>query len=373
MKGNSNIYLLVLLVSITILLVHCSKKTEEPDEKQEKGLPVKKKKPELNANIEFTSGKTAEYHIGDEINFRLQAKKDTFQIDSVHVLINDSLFRRLDSVPVNREFRWDSKNGKTGQNTVSSIFYSPQKEYTISETIILLSDISPTVLKYKIINTYPHDSKAYTQGLFFYNGYLYESTGLRGGSTLRKVELESGEIINNYTIRDNYFCEGITHYNDKIIQLTWQSNTGFVYDLESFELKQKFTYPTEGWGITTAVDKLVMSDGSANLYFLNIDTYVEEKRIQVYDNKKAIINLNELEYVDGYIYANIYGEERIAKIDIDSGKVISWIQLEKLLKMPELQQADIDVMNGIAFHPETGHFFITGKEWPLLFEIKLLD
>jgi glutamine cyclotransferase len=225
----------------------------------------------------------------------------------------------------------------------------------------------PITYSYTIVNRYPHDENAFTEGLLFDNGVLYESTGLKGSSSLRRVELETGKILQSYTLPSDYFGEGITIFNDKIIQLTWQEHIGFVYDKQSFALLQNFTYPTEGWGITTDGSQLIMSDGTSTLYFLDPVTFQRTGQVEVHDNG-TVENLNELEYIHGKIYANIWLEEKIAIIDPSTGQVEGWINLNGL--NPEHQDT-VNVLNGIAYDATNDRLFVTGKNWPTLFEIKL--
>ena len=224
---------------------------------------------------------------------------------------------------------------------------------------------------YKVINSYPHDPTAFTQGLAFADGALYEGTGLRGLSTLRKVELETGDILQIRKIPNEEFGEGITIYEDKIIQLTWQSNLGYVYDRESFELIEEFNYPTEGWGITHDGNRLIMSDGSSYLYFLDPETFEEIGRVEVTDNGIPITLLNELEYVHGEIYANVWLTDRIVRIMPQTGKVKGWIDLKGILSNEGGGEQE-GVLNGIAHDAENERLFVTGKLWPKLFEIELI-
>ena len=230
---------------------------------------------------------------------------------------------------------------------------------------------SAPVYTYKIINAYPHDRNAFTQGLVFADGFLYEGTGLRGRSALRKVKLETAEVLQQRTLGYEFFGEGVTVYGDKIIQLTLQTNVGFVYDKESFELLREFNYPNEGWGITHDGKRLIMSDGTSRLYFLNPETFEQIGRIKVRDSDGAVTGLNELEYVRGQIYANIWGKDRIAQINPQNGKVIGWIELAGLLGPRDDGQL-VDVLNGIAYDAENDRLFVTGKWWPKLFEIELV-
>jgi glutamine cyclotransferase len=222
----------------------------------------------------------------------------------------------------------------------------------------------------KIYHVYPHNQDAFTQGLFFFDGFLYESTGLYGHSTLRKVELESGLVIQKKELDAKYFGEGITLYNNQIIQLTWQSKKGFVYDLAGFNLIKEFSYPIEGWGITFDGQYLVMSDGTAVLYYMEPSSFEIIKQINITENGKALARLNELEYIKGNIYANIWETDQIAIINPE-GKVIGRIDLQGILLAADCTQAT-GVLNGIAYNANNKSIYITGKNWCKLFEIELV-
>ncbi|MDQ5852108.1 MAG: glutaminyl-peptide cyclotransferase [Chloroflexota bacterium] len=224
---------------------------------------------------------------------------------------------------------------------------------------------------YRVVNTYPHDPNAWTQGLIFENGFLYEGTGINGQSTLRRVTLETGEIVQGYTLPSEYYGEGITMYGDKIIQLTLYSQVGFVYDKDTFTLLRQFNYPTEGWGLTHDGQRLIMSDGTSTLYYLDPETFKEIGRIEVADNGQPVADLNELEYIGGEIYANVWQTDRIARIAPETGHVIGWIDLAGILS-PEDRGEAVDVLNGIAYDDENDRLFVTGKLWPRLFEIELI-
>lgn len=227
------------------------------------------------------------------------------------------------------------------------------------------------IYTYKIINIYPHDRSAFTQGLVFENGFLYEGTGIYGQSALRKMALDTGEVLQTHRLPDRFFGEGITVYDNQIIQLTWKSKTGFVYDKDSFRLLKTFEYPTEGWGITHDGRQLIMSDGTAALHFLNPQTFKETDRIEVSDPGGPVTRLNELEFIRGEIYANVWQTDCIAKIDPATGRVTGWIILKGLLNFQDYAQP-VDVLNGIAYNAETDRMFVTGKLWPKLFEIKII-
>lgn len=223
---------------------------------------------------------------------------------------------------------------------------------------------------YRVINSFPHDPAAFTQGLVIDEGYLYESTGKNGKSSLRKVELTSGKILNQYNLPDEYFGEGMTIFQEKIIQLTWKSKTGFVYSREDFTPLQQFSYSTEGWGMTHDNSRLIMSDGTANLFFLNPDTFELTGSILIQDGDTPVTRLNELEYINGKIFANIWLTDKIAIIDPQKGKVVSWIDLTGILQVEP--GVKMDVLNGIAYDEIQNRLFITGKFWPTLFEIELV-
>ena len=227
------------------------------------------------------------------------------------------------------------------------------------------------VYTYKVINTYPHDRSAFTEGLVFEDGVLYEGTGLKGYSTLRRVKLETGEILKIRELPPQFFGEGVTIYGNKIIQLTWQSHIGFVYDKYSFKLLQEFNYPDEGWGITHNGKHLIMSDGTETLHFLDPETFEEVSQIEVSANDIPVTRINELEYIQGEIYANIWQTERIARIDPLTGQVVGWIDLKGILS-PEDDSGTVDVLNGIAYDAKNDRLFVTGKFWPKLFEIELM-
>jgi glutamine cyclotransferase len=230
---------------------------------------------------------------------------------------------------------------------------------------------APVSLRYEIVNTYPHDRQAFTQGLVFEDGVLFEGTGLNGRSQLRKAELKTGNVLKQYKLPDEFFGEGITIFEGRVIQLTFRSNVGFVYDKDSFNLLREFHYPTEGWGLTHDDTHLIMTDGTPMLYFLNPQTFEQVNRKMVFDRDKPVWGLNELEYVEGIIYANVWPTERIVQIDPATCKVVGWIDMEGLLK-PEDRNGKEDVLNGIAYDPAGGRLFVTGKFWSKLFEIKLV-
>jgi glutamine cyclotransferase len=233
------------------------------------------------------------------------------------------------------------------------------------------SEKQTPVFGYQVIRVFPHDPQAFTQGLVFHQGFLYEGTGLLGRSSLRQVELKTGKIIKQVSLPEYLFGEGVTIWEDKIIQLTWKSQVGFVYDRRSFRLLKKFFYPTEGWGLTQDGKHLIMSDGSSFLYFLDPNNFKVLRRIQVRSGGLPVSFLNELEFIQGEIYANVFLTDRIVRIAPESGRVTGWIDLQGLLPAEDRRQG-ADVLNGIAYDPLGYRIFVTGKLWPKLFEIRLV-
>jgi glutamine cyclotransferase len=240
------------------------------------------------------------------------------------------------------------------------------------------AEVAPTagipVYGYKVVNVYPHDPAAFTQGLVYLNDQLYEGTGRRGQSTLRKVALESGTVLQRVDLPLEVFGEGIVIFENHIVQLSWQERRGFIYDLDTFNLTREFTYPTEGWGITHNGQRLIMSDGTATLYFWDPNTLAEVGRVSVIDEKGVpVMRLNELEYINGEVWANIWQTDRIARINPVTGQVTGWINLAGLLSEEDRRGQPVDVLNGIAYDAAADRLFVTGKLWPKLFEIELVE
>lgn len=224
---------------------------------------------------------------------------------------------------------------------------------------------------YQVVRAYPHDPQAFTQGLVYLDGFLYEGTGLNGQSSIRKVRLENGEVLQILKIPSQYFGEGIAVWGNTLVQLTWQSGVAFVYDRASFQRKKTFNYTGEGWGLAYDGTRLAMTDGTAFIRFLDPNTFTETGRVEVRDGSTPVQNLNELEFVKGEIFANVWQTDRIARISPKSGQVTGWIDLRGLLTPREA--AGVDVMNGIAYDAAKDRLFVTGKLWPKLFEIKIVS
>ena len=229
----------------------------------------------------------------------------------------------------------------------------------------------PAVYSYLVVNTYLHDPNAFTQGLVFEDGIFYEGTGQYGASGIRKVAPATGEILAEKRLSEQYFGEGIAVFGDRLYQLTWKAGICFVYDKNTFALQTQFSYPTEGWGLTHDGEKLLMSDGTNIIYFRHPDTFEEMGRIEVTDIAGPVHYLNELEYIEGQLFANVWRTDRIARIDPKTGAVTGWIDLTGLLPAADRSQHRVDVLNGIAYDARANRLFVTGKWWPKVFEIRL--
>lgn len=245
-----------------------------------------------------------------------------------------------------------------------------------SSAVALSAEQSPVPFRvqnytYEIVNIFPHDPSAFTQGLVYHQGVFYESTGLNGQSSLRKVELQTGRVLKRLEVPEQFFAEGLALFNNKLFQLTWQSHRAFVYDLDSFQMLNTFTYTGEGWGLTQDGRSLILSDGTNQIRFLDPETFAVQRTINVQDEGQPIHQLNELEYIKGEIFANIWQTDRIARIDPQTGRVTGWLNLAGLLPYEDRARG-VDVLNGIAYDEAGDRLFVTGKLWPKLFEIRLL-
>ena len=246
---------------------------------------------------------------------------------------------------------------------------------TLAQSLLAQSDQSqaarPPEYTFKVVRAFPHDPTAFTQGFSYGDGFLYEGTGLKGQSSLRKVRLETGEIVRQVDLAPEFFGEGITLFRNEVIQLTWQSQTGFVYNVKDFQLLRRFSYSGEGWGLTTDGHQIFMSDGTSAIRVLDAVTFAEKRRFTIHDGHTPIDQLNELEFVNGEIFANVWQTNRIARISPQTGKVVGWIDLTGLLS-PIYRLESGAVLNGIAYDSGRKRLFVTGKLWPSVFEIRLV-
>jgi glutamine cyclotransferase len=283
--------------------------------------------------------------------------------------------KRLKFSALSKKFCFDKLSIQEGNMKLMHLFTWPLLGLILAVPIFAKAPPpkKPTRYHYQILNVYPHDSNAFTQGLVYHDGFLYEGTGLHGESSLRKVELTTGKILEIHQLDENYFGEGITIFQDRIVQITWKSKIGFEYDLLSFTLIETFAYPTEGWGITTDGERLIMSDGTAVLRYLDPYTFTETSRLTATINGKPIKGqLNELEFIEGKIFANVWPASEIYIINPLTGEVEGIVDLSDIL-LPEDKHPNIDVLNGIAYDAVEKRIFITGKRWPKLFHIQLVQ
>ena len=297
--------------------------------------------------------------------------------DTLKLFINNP--KKLDISDISYELNGNQiennsvlKNVSLGDKVISAKVRIGEEVETITKSITVYNNIIPAYYTYEVVNTYPHDITSYTQGLEFHNGELYESTGQRKESKLRKVNFETGEVLKNINLDDAYFGEGLTILNDKIYQLTWQNERGFVYDVNTFEKLSTFKYGTskEGWGICNDGKTLYKSDGTEKIYRLNPENLTEQGHIEVYTEKGKIPSLNELEWIDGKIFANIYQRNGVVIINPNTGGVEGVIDFKPLRKLVK-QHSKLDVLNGIAYHPDRKTIFVTGKNWDKLFEVTI--
>ena len=302
----------------------------------------------------------------ESIDLVLQNKENK-TIDSVIYYINEV---KIGSVKGNEKLPFALKNQKLGNQTIKALVYFEGQNIDLVSGFSIYASTEPKILNYKIVNTYPHDINAYTQGFEFYNGVLLEGTGQYRESTLRKTDFKTGKVIEQIKLEDKYFGEGITVLKDKIYQLTWQEKTGFVYDAKTFKLEKTFSFETEGWGITNDGEKLYMSDGTEKIYILNPESLKVEDFINVYTSGSKIDSINEMEWINGKIWANIYQKDVIAIINPKTGTVEHVINCSEL-KSKVTQHPEIDAFNGIAYNPTTKTYFVTGKNWDKTFELTI--
>ncbi len=309
--------------------------------------------------------------LGETISFSFKPQNDALVVDSIEVFIDGTKkYTERHQVTTFNSKTIFSKVGR--QNVHFKIFYNHNLMQTLSAQVFILPDNEPVNLKYQLLRKISHDTLAYTEGLVYYKGYIYESTGQKRMSRLRQINPANGEILKDRKLEDNFFGEGLTILNDKIYQLTYQTKVGFVYDLETFELIRKFDLQTnEGWGMTNDGKNLILSDGSSQLYYYDPEYFTQIDQLDVCDKNGIVEKINELEFVKGTIWANIYGEPYLVKIEAKSGKVLARLDLKNLFPAGIPDNLDY-VLNGIAYNPESDTFYITGKYWPVMYEIKII-
>lgn len=334
-----------------------------------------KKNDEKNLFSVDTSALKQVYQLNESLELAVK-NEESKNIDSVIYYIND---KNIGSVKGNEKLKFNLEHQKLGYQKVKAMVYFEEDSITTETNFTIASNVDPKPLKYKIINTYPHDLKAYTQGFEFYRDTLYEGTGngegkgtgQRGISSLRKTDYKTGKVYKSVNLADQYFGEGITILNNKVYQLTWLSHEGYIYNADTFEKIKTFKYfndELQGWGLTNDGEKIYMSDGSEKIYILDPETMEQIDHINVYTKKAKIESLNELEWIEGKIWANVYGKDALAIINPKNGAVEGILDL-KDLKSKITNHPDVDVLNGIAYNPKTKTIFLTGKNWDKTFEI----
>ncbi len=305
---------------------------------------------------------------GSEVLFSVAPVSTHTKCDSVEVWVGGKLATTLFSLPATTSLRMGPQPGRI---SIRAVAYSKAaRTQTITLYINLLSDITPAIYRYRVVAAYPHDRRAYTQGLVYDNGFFYEGTGQLGESSLRKVEPLTGKVISQVNLDPSLFGEGVALLGDRIYQLTWTTRVGFVYEKETLKQINRIYYQTQGWGLTTMGDSLVMSDGTNVIWFLDGDFNVLSS-VEVWDNRGRVDNLNELEMIEGELWANIWQTDRIARIEPSTGRVLGYVELGNLLPGEE-RRPETDVLNGIAWDPEGERIFVTGKYWPKLYEIAVV-
>ena len=334
----------LIIISLSVFLINC-------------GGADSAKKFYINTNEDKVV-----FSLNDTINLSID-NPEAIEILSIDFYINGNEI--TDSHPLSEE--------KLGNQEIIAKIKMEDSEKTITKSITILNNNQPHIYSYRVLNEYPHDITSYTQGLEFYQGVLYESTGQYSESKLRKIDFKTGEVLKNVNLENQYFAEGITIFDKNVYQLTWQENKGFIYDLETLEREDSFSYgqSNEGWGLCNDGKVIYKSDGTEKIWLLNPENLAETSNIQVYTNKGKIIGINEMEYIEGKIYANRYQKNGVAIINPENGAVEGVIDFSPLGKLVE-QHDGLDVLNGIAYNPETKTIFVTGKRWNKLFEVEIL-
>ena len=322
------------------------------------------------AQITIESPRNNERHpLGAFVALTAKARDGAETIDSLRWFVNGKWL----ATNKGEDITWNTAGLTTGTHRIEAVaHYSSGQRDIVPSNVLLVAPQAPIQYSYRVARVYPHDTKAYTQGLLFHDGYLYESTGIKGESTLRKVNLQTGEPLMKIDLPAEMFGEGLALVDDKLVQLTWQNQVAFVYQKSDFKLLNRVNYVMrEGWGLTFDGEHLLLTDGTATLYFLDKDYLAEVRRIEVCDHNGPVTQLNELEYINDELWANVYHSEDILRIDPKTGVVTGRINMSGLLNAVEKQNAD--VLNGIAYDEKTGKIYVTGKNWPKLFEIQVIE
>lgn len=352
---NIKFFFIFIVLSVFISSFSCSNKAN------------RSRKPAVHIAVESIHKKIV---FGDDININIAVKVKDGELKETNIYVDSMLV----TTNPNPTFAYSLKAFKNlGKHTIKAeAIKTDGVKGTYFKTFEVLSDVVPEKYGYQVVQTYPHNETSFTEGLEIHNGYIYESTGENGKSFLYKNNLKTGQVVKSVKLAEKYFGEGLTIFNNKIYQLTYKNKVGFIYNLENLALIDSFHFESaEGWGMTHDDKYLIMDDGTNILTYLDPTNLKTVKKIQVYDDRDAVMYINELEYSEGFIFANIWGTNLIAKIDPQTGKVLAKIDLYSLLNMLNSDK-QVDVLNGIAIDPATKKMYITGKFYPKLFEIKLV-
>lgn len=366
-KEKKKTWYAVLLLILPVFLFGCNEGKEEGDD------------PETPVNVYITeinpvAGAKTTFRLGEKIPFSVHVK-DPSKLEEITISVNGKIFLHSKEQKSDFAVEIPADSVGVGQQRITADSKVSGNQYGehLSSTAYILSDTEPGIYTYKVIRKYPHDTEAYTQGLYLDNGNLYEGTGQNGKSQLRLWDFKQNKILQSVNLDARYFGEGIAPYKDRIYQLTWRGRVCFVYDKKTLKQIQQFNYPTEGWGLTFDGKYLVMSDGTQYLYFYDPETFRQVKKIQVADNTGIAERLNELEYINGEIWANVYTTDWVVAIDPATGKITKKIDFSNILTPEEELQPNLDVLNGIAYDSAAGKLYITGKNWPGLYEVQVIE
>ncbi|MFV0592559.1 MAG: glutaminyl-peptide cyclotransferase [Draconibacterium sp.] len=351
-------FTILTIITLFVTIFSCSNKSNKRPRKPVSNITIQPEK--------------QQYVWGEKVSVNVSTKLRDGELKSVNLSLQNNLIEE------SKELDFTAKSVEIKELGTVSFNVSAEKtdglKNTRSKTITVLSDIKPAQFSYQVLNNYPHLTTSYTQGLEYYNGYFYEGTGERGHSKLMKVDISTGKPLKVFEMDDKYFGEGITILNGKIYQLTYKAQKGFVYDLETLAVIDSFTYAsTEGWGLTNDGKNLIMSDGTNYLTWLDPEDFSVVKKLQVADDRVLMTYLNELEYVNGFIYANIYQTNYIVKVDLTTGKILEEINLGGIIDLYHKPGERIDFLNGIAYDSENNRMYVTGKLYPRLFEVKFIS
>lgn len=343
----------------------CNSNKQQANNTENNTAQNNKAKSTTNAATFTSPANGQEVKFGETIEIKYQLKSDTIKIDTAVLFVNNREVARF----AGDSYKWTMNEKRVGRQSLRLSLRANGKETAKATCTIKHFPDAPKQYGYTLVRTYPHNSASFTQGLFYHDGFLFEGTGQYGESAVMKIELTTGKAVKSASLTKEYFGEGITLYNDKIYQLTWKTFKCFVYDKNTFETSATVSYNSEGWGVTTIGDLLAVSDGSSIIRFVNPSNFAEARRIEVCDNNGNVDSLNELELIDGLIWANVWTTNYIVIINPETGAVVGKIDLKGIYPKAN----DDNCLNGIAYDETNNRIFVTGKRWDKLFEIKISE